>query len=288
MPDSQFNPAGLSTPGLLKAMIKDNRTDVSLFLRSDCKKYLNTVSSVSGDLFEALGHHGPAVENEWIALRLYFNYKTSLDLYSKARAGLELRETCWYPTPEQQRNGWGADYYIVGETVGLGGVRLWDGLNVQLLDPVSNRTAIVKRGFTCSYMEMISEGIPYNGDKTDVMVRVTVFSGERNAMVEAFALTNSPVHFVTGLNYHDGSEVIQKDGLIATWGIHPPDVAAEPNAVGAAVSYCADDFMMKQDDGKQILLISKPGRYLKTYISSANAREPEINTMVKFIRLIDH
>jgi len=272
----------------LKAMINDNKTEVSLFLNSDSKKYLSKVSSESGDLFEALGHHGPAIENEWMALRLYFNYKTSVDLYSKSRPGLELRETRWYPTPEQQKNGWGADYYIVGETVGLGGVRLWDGQNVQLLDPVSDRTAVVIKGLSSSYMEMISEGIPYNGEKIGVMVRITVLSGERNAMVEAFALTNSPVHFVTGLNYHEGIEVVQKDGLIATWGVHPPDVAAEPNAVGAAVIYCADDFLMKQDDGKQILLISKPARYLKTYISSANAREPEINTFEKFLRLISH
>lgn len=269
-------------------MINDNKTEVSLFLHSDCNKYLSTVRSESGDLFEALGHHGPAIENEWMGLRLYFNYKTSVDLYSKCRPGLELRETRWYPTPEQQKNGWGADYYIVGETVGLGGVRLWDGQNVQLLDPVSDRTAVVIKGLSSSYMEMISEGIPYNGEKIDVMVRITVFSGERNAMVEAFALTNSPVHFVTGLNYHEDFEVVQKDGLIATWGVHPPDVAAEPNAVGAAVIYNADDFLMKQDDGKQILLISKPARYLKTYISSANAREPEINTFEKFLRLISH
>lgn len=268
-------------------MINDNKTEVSLFLHSDSTKYLSTVSSESGDLFEALGHHGPAVENEWMALRLYFNYKTSIDLYSKSRPGLELRETYWYPTPEQQKNGWGADYYIVGETVGLGGVRLWNGQNVQFLDPVTNRTAVVNKGLSSSYMEIISEGISFNGEKTDVMVRVTVFSGKRNAMVEAFPLTNSPVQFATGLNYHDGIEVVQRNGLIATWGVHPPDVAAEPNAIGAAIIYCEDDFLMKQDDGKQILLISKPARYMKTCISSANAREPEINTLEKFLRLID-
>ncbi len=269
------------------AMIKDNITDVSLFLRSDYKKYLSTASSKSGDLFDALWHHGPAVENEWMALRLYFNYKTSIDLYSKSRPGLELRETCWYTTPEQEKNGWGADYYIVGETVGLGGVRLWDGQNVKFLDPVTNRMAVVNRGLSSSYMEMISEGILYNDKETDIMVRVTVFSGKRDAMVEAFALTNSPVQFVTGLNYHDGVEVVQKKGLIATWGVHPPDIAAEPNEIGAAVMYCEDDFIMKKDDGKQILLISKPARYMKTSVSSANAREPKINTLDRFLRLID-
>ncbi len=51
--------------GLLAAQ---NMTDVSLFLRSDSTTYLNHVSSESGDLYKALGHHGPAIENEGLAV----------------------------------------------------------------------------------------------------------------------------------------------------------------------------------------------------------------------------
>jgi hypothetical protein len=264
-----------------------NKTEVSLFLNSDKHNYLDTISSESGDLFESLGHHGPAVENEWMALRLYFNYKTSVDLYSKSRPGLELRDVRWYPTPEQQRDGWGADYYIVGETVGLGGVRLWDGENVQLLNPVTKRTANVVREHSCSYMEMISEGVPFMGKTVDIKVRVSVFPGERNARVEAFALTDSPVQFVTGLNYHDGLVVVQKNGLIITWGVHPEDVAADLIAVGAALIYDPGDFVTKMDDGKQILLLSKPCKMLRTVISSANARESEINNLERFMDFIE-
>lgn len=268
-------------------MKKQNKTEVSLFIRSDSPIYLDSISSESGDLFESIGHHGPAVENEWMALRLYFNYKTSIDLYSKSKPGLELREARWYPTPEQQRNGWGADYYIVGETVGLGGVRLWDGNDVQLLNPVTKRTASVVKKNSFSYMEMISEGVPFKGKTVDVKVRVTVYSGKRNAKVEAFALTDSSVQFVTGLNYHDGIEVVQEKGMIMTWGIHPEDVAADLNAVGAAIIFNPDDFLMKKDDGKQFLLVSKPTKRLKTFISSANARENEINTMEKFLKILE-
>lgn len=273
-------------PDLL-IMKNENKTDVSLFMRSDRQGYLNTISSESGDLFDSLGHHGPAVENEWMALRIYFNYKTSIDLYSKSKPGLELREACWYPTPEQQRNGWGADYYIVGETVGLGGVRLWDGNDVLFLNPVTRRTVNVVKEYSCSYMEMLSEGVPYLGKKVDILVRVTVFSGERNAKVEAFALTDVPVQFVTGLNYHEGIEVVQRNGLLMTWGVHPEDVAADINAVGAALIYNPHDFLIKKDDGNQVLLVSKPGKYLKTIISSTNARESEINSPEKFLALIE-
>src|SRR5690554_2511087 len=137
-------------------VIAQNKTDVSLFLRSDSTVYLDEISSDSGDLFNLLGHHGPAIENEWLGLRIYFDKKAAIDVYSKTKPGLELRKARWYPTPEQQKNGWGADYYKAAMTVGLGGIRLWDGENVVFLNPVSNRYARVVKEGTVSYMEMLS------------------------------------------------------------------------------------------------------------------------------------
>ncbi len=263
-----------------------NKTDVSLFMRSDSLQQ-SEISNKSGDLYRTIGHHGPAVENEWMALRLYFSEKTAIDVYNKAKPGLELHEKGWYPSPEAQKEGWGADYYKVGQTVGLGGVRLWDGEKVVKLNPVSNRTARVAKEGNCSYMEMLSEDVPYKGKKVDILVRVTVYSGERNAKVEAFALTDEPVQFVTGINYHKGEEIHKTDGLIATWGIHPEDVAAELVKIGAAIMYNPNDFEMTKDDGTQFLLISKPCKQLKTWVSSACAREQKINTMKKFIKFLE-
>ena len=139
-----------------------NMTDASLFLRSDSATCLNQVSSESGDLYRVLGHHGPAIENEWLGLRLYFDKKAAIDVYSKANRGLELSCYRWYPTPEEQLGGKGADYYKVGPTVGLGGIRLWDGENVVPLHPVSNRSARVVKEGSVSFLEMLSEDVPYS------------------------------------------------------------------------------------------------------------------------------
>ncbi|MFV0593988.1 MAG: DUF4861 family protein [Draconibacterium sp.] len=263
-----------------------NKTDVSLFMRSDSIQRAE-ISAESGDLYTTIGHHGPAVENEWMALRIYFSGKAAIDVYSKAKPQLELKAKEWYPTAEEQKEGWGADYYKVGETVGLGGVRLWDGEKVVKLNPVSNRTARVVKEPSCSYMEMLSEDVPYMGRKIDVLVRITVYSGERNAKVEAFALTDEPVQFVTGVNYHKGEEIYKKEGLIAAWGVHPEDVAAEVVELGAAILYNPDDYEKTVDDGTQFLLVSKPCKQLKTWISSACAREAEINTLKKFISFLE-
>jgi hypothetical protein len=258
-----------------------NNTDTSLYMKAEKISYLTDIGSESGDLYSVIGHHGPAIENEWMALRIYFSDKVAIDVYNKAKKGLELKQAHWYPTPEQQKEGWGADYYKVGATVGLGGVRLWDGAKVVPLNPVTNRLARVGKTATTSWMEMISKGVPYKGKKVDIMVRVTVFSGKREAKVEAFSLNGESVQFVTGVNYFKGFETKKGANYIAVWGKHPEDVAAEIIEVGAAIKYNPKDYVKNSDDGTQYLLISKPTKHLETQIVSACARETEINTLDK-------
>ena len=258
-----------------------NNTDASLYMKADKISYLTDIGSESGDLYSTIGHHGPAVENEWMALRIYFSDKVAIDVYNKAKKGLELKAAHWYPTPEQQKEGWGADYYKVGATVGLGGVRLWDGEKVVPLNPVTNRLAHVGKTATTSYMEMISRGVPYKGKKVDIKVRVTVFSGKREAKVEAFSLNGEKVQFVTGVNYFKGFETKKGENYIAVWGTHPEDVAAEVVGIGAAIKYNPKDYVKNTDDGTQYLLISKPAKYLTTEIVSASAKENEINNLEK-------
>lgn len=258
-----------------------NNTDTSLYMKAEKISYLTDIGSESGDLYSVIGHHGPAVENQWMALRIYFSDKVAIDVYNKAKQGLELKQAHWYPTPEQQKEGWGADYYKVGATVGLGGVRLWDGTKVVPLNPVSNRLARVGKTATTSWMEMISKGVPYKGKKVDIMVRVTVFSDKREAKVEAFSLNGENVQFVTGVNYFKGFETKKGANYIAVWGKHPEDVAAEIIEVGAAIRYNPKDYVKNTDDGTQYLLISKPTKHLATEIVSACARETEINTLDK-------
>lgn len=264
-----------------------NSTDFSLFRKSNKSVCLTKVESKSGNLFHKLGHHGPAIENEWFGLRIYFDKREAIDVYSKSKPGLELREAQWYPTREQQKKGWGADYYRVGKTVGLGGIKLWDGQKVIPLNPVSKRTATVVKQNGISTMEMLSEGIPYKGEKVDILVRVSVFPDSRKAKVEAFSKTNYEVQFVTGINYHKGLVVRKSKDYVVTWGIYPEDVAAEKIAVGAALIINENDFEKQMDDGKQFLFISKPTNHLETWITSANAREPELNTLDKFITFLN-
>lgn len=267
-------------------LMAQNRTDCSLFLKSDSTNYLNTISSPSGDLFNELGHHGPAIENEFVALRMYFDHKAAIDVYSKQKNGLELKKAKWYPSPLQQKNGWGADYYKAGATVGLGGIRLWDGEKVVPLNPVSQRSARVVSETNLSYMEMLSEGVPYKDKSVDILVRVTVYSGIREAKVEAFALCNEKVQFITGVNYHKNNKTMKGDGYLLNWGQHPEDVASEKIEIGAALMFDKARFVNQFDDGTQLSLVSHPTKQLEYWISSTSQKDSEINELNKFLRYV--
>lgn len=268
------------------ASFAQNKTDISLGWKSD-KKQVSEIQSDTGDLYKKVLHHGPAVENEWIGLRIYYDYKVAIDVYNKTHAQLELAEAGWYPTEEQQKEGWGADQYKVGKTVGLGGVRLWDGEKPVFLNVEKQRIARVKKEANFSYAEMLSEGVPYKGDTIDILVRVTVYSGIREAKVEAFALCDKPVQFLTGVNYHAETKTKEGKNYIATWGLHPEDVAAIRMNIGAAIIYNPEDYADVIKADTEYELVSKPTKYLTTWITTAGEKEPVGESFKAFTKYVD-
>ena len=258
-----------------------------MYLKSDKITQLEYIESKRGNLFNKLGHHGPAIENQWYALRLYFSRKAAIDVYSKAKPGLELADKKWYPSKKEQLAGWGADYYKVGNTVGLGGIKLWNGEKVLDLHPVKLRSALVTVSNDSASMEMISEGIAYQGRTVDIKVRVTVFSSRREAKVEAFSMTGEAVQFVTGINYFKNLRTKKDENYALTWGIHPEDVAAEKIEVGAAIILQKDIIEEHLDDGNQILFITKPVQSFSTWITSYSTREAGINSFEIFEEQIE-
>jgi hypothetical protein len=262
--------------------LAENKTDISLFFKEDPDRQVAECFSESGDLYMTLGHHGPAIENEYVGFRMFFDQKAAIDVYSKTRPGLELEGAAWYPTNEQQAEGWGGDHYHVGATVGLGGIRLWDGEKVIPLDPVSGRYGRVVKEGSVSFLEIRSKGIPYRGREVDILVRVTVFSGSRNAKVEVFALSDEQVQFVTGLNHREGEMFISEEDYYLSWASSSGGVATGDVEVGAAILFNPDHIDRQLNDEAQRLVVSTPRKHFEYWISSANSKETELNTLKKF------
>ncbi|MBD3290295.1 DUF1961 family protein [candidate division KSB1 bacterium] len=259
----------------------ENKTDVSMFLKKD-QEYISKAESQSGDLWDELGHHGPAVENQWVGYRIYFDKKAAVDVYSKFQPRFEIKKTKWYTSKELQEQGYGADFYLVGNLIGLGSFRLWESDSVKLLHPVTNRSATVSRHGSISQIDFLSEGIPYKNVKTDILIRMTVFSNVRFAKMEAFVLDDQPVQLVTGISFQSDSLIEDEDRYILCWGEQTSPAAAQSVDLGIAVVYNPGDFERSMKREQEKLLISKPTKYLRVWISSANSKEQEMNTLAQF------
>ena len=272
----------ISVSALLCTFLSSAQTGTSLFFRSDSVQVSEIVSD-GPDQYRKVGHHGPAVENPWYALRIYFNDSGAIDLYSKSGRQMELRKYLWYPTREQQENeGAGCDEYRVGKTVGLGGIALWDnGREVKLT--AERRTARVGKFRGGAFAEMISYGVPYAGRKVDISVRIEMKDDSRKAKIVAKVLSGGRVQFVTGLNYHPGESVRTARGVIGAWGIHPADVSENPIEVGAGMKYDPCDYIGDPETlDDMVRLISKPRRRLVTKVVAASVKEDGLNTPEKF------
>ncbi|MBQ3635606.1 MAG: DUF4861 family protein [Bacteroidales bacterium] len=275
--------------GLLSSVMTYAQTDVSLFMKSD-KVQRAEIDTTEADIYKSIGHHGPAIENKYMALRLYFNNSGAIDVYSKAKPGLELKEYGWYPTEAQIAEGAGCDEYRVGKTTGLGGVSLWDGeKEVKLVATEGRKVGVSKDIKGNSQMYMIARGVEYRGKKVDIKVTVTVSNKSRVADITAECVNGHKVMFMTGVNFHKGQSIELSDGRIAVWGIHPADVVKNPLPIGGAIVYNKRKWKgSKIDTEKGFIGIVTPMPVVKakTRVVAACSREDNLNTEEKFFNFV--
>ena len=257
-------------------------TASSLFWKSDSLQ-VGEIVSERADLFDEVGHNGPALENSHMVLRLYYDDSGAVDVYSKSGRGKELERYLWYPDSLQQAQlGAGSDAYVVGETLGLGGVALWDGEEVVRLVATKGRTA--RRGMTKngSYMEMVAYGVEYMSGLVDISIRIDVTAKDRNAKVTAHELSGKKVQFVTGVNWHEGQHVSFDERHICVWGTHPSDTTVSSFPVGAGMLYSAKLFPVVEKTVDMVRIISKHTDKVSTSIVAASTKEAELNSLRRF------
>lgn len=221
-----------------------------------------------------------------MGLRIYFNQSGAIDVYSKAKAGLELRKYLWYPTEAQMRNeNAGCDEYFVGKSLGLGGIALWDGEKMLRLEITRGRRARVGATANGHFAEMISYGVPYKGDFVDISIRIDVFNDSRSALVTASCINGRKVQFVTGVNYNDNAQIEYGKGRMAVWGVHPANVSQHPVPIGGGMVYDPSVFPRADREESMIRLISVPATKVCTRVISASAKEKGMDFR-KFKKLI--
>ena len=267
-------------------------TFAQLLLRNpkvkESNKQNNYVTEVSAqqncyDPFHMIHSHGVMFENEMLAMRIYFDQRQTVDLYGKRNKGLELERTQFYPSKEQKEAGLGDDVLWVGDTYGLGTLRLWSNGAPQMLTDVINRVQrIICAGPIRTIVEVEDRGLKIDERRPRVNMteRFTLYAGQRYCDVDVtFSRNMKGVNFGTGIINVKGSKgYTDKKGIRGCWGTDWPSnhhETCKPETVGLGIyipkQYIQSEEPVNNDNYGYVL--QAPGRELHYKIAYTSLNE---------------
>lgn len=181
----------------------------------------------STNFYSMVQGHGPMFESELVGYRIYFNQKQTIDPYGKFQKRLELKDTQFYPSTQQRKEGYGDDVLLVGNSCGIGALKGWDGTKATHIEPIAYRTErILASGPVRSIVEVEVKGWEYQGQELNMKHRYILYAGHRDLRIETYF--DEPLDhetFCTGVQNIMGHETISysnhKD-LVGSWGTHWP------------------------------------------------------------------
>ena len=276
-----------------------HRTHAQMFLKENGEIIPKEVIAAPEDnMYNNLHHHGPAIESELAAYRVYFDKKQTVDIYGKVVKRIELPVTMWYPTDQQLIDKYGDDVLYVGGSVGLGALKGWDGSKAIHIEPMTGREAkILATGPVRAIMEMNVYGWEYNGQKIDMSSRYTIYAGHRDVCVQnRISGTNvQNLEFATGVQKLRRGDRMETDnrGMIADWGRDFPvtDTVKYPmQTVGLGISVPQKYIVKPTQDGVNYLYVTKPdekGEINYRITFAAEKEEFGYKTPEAFFRYID-
>lgn len=176
--------------------------------------------------YNQLHHHGAAFESELAAYRIYFDHRQTVDIYGKYSKQLELKQTQFYPDAQQKAAGFGDDVLWVGNTLGVGTLRGFDGNGPVMLEDLDHRSQrVVSKGPLRTIVEVIDENwIPAPGaEKVTMVTYYTLYAGHRDCEVSCVFSRPTSNDYCTGLiNVKDSKEYSDGNGLRGCWGTDWP------------------------------------------------------------------
>jgi len=233
---------------------------------------IKEIASPTGNLYNALHHHGPAFESEWMGYRFYFDKKQTIDVYGKKQPRLELAESLWYPTDSMLAKNFGDDILLVNDYVSVGTFKGWDGKKALHIEPVSNRTArILANGPVRTVVEMVSENWQYQSQSVQMTTRAFLYAGHHDLEIVNYlsAADLGALTYCTGVQKFPEMTSYNKDNVLAVWGRNWPvadTVKYEKETVGLAV-YCPEEITKstKCEDASNFLYLLNGSPVIRYY-----------------------
>lgn len=242
------------------------------------RRFVKEVSSTKNDMYNALHHHGVAFESALIAYRIYFDNKSTIDVYGKKKQQLEIATTGWYPTEKQLEQGFGDDILLVSGWVGVGTVKGWDGRKATHIDKFDKRTQrIVALGNLRAIVESEVKGWKYEGKSIDITVRYIIYARHRDAVCQIVASEDID-NLATGVQQIGGGELLKSSTLVGSWGCYFPQpdsvkFAKETAGLGVYVPEIYQSRQVQSGVDNLIVFPYKKAEVLQFYFTAAALKE---------------
>ena len=243
------------------------------------KVFVRKASSTKNDMYNTMYHHGVAFESALIAYRIYFDNKSTVDVYGKKKQQLELATTGWYPTDAQLAAGYGDDILQVFSLVGVGSVKGWDGSKATHIDTFDKRTQrIVSTGKLRTVVESEVEGWQYEGKKINMTVRYIMYARHRDAIAEVRA-SEDIAFLATGVQQTGGGPLFSnKQGLVGSWGTYYPvndtiKYAKQTVGLGVCVPKVSVLKHVTEGGNNLILMPYHKGEILRFHLTAVSRKE---------------
>jgi len=293
--------AGENKQVTIKSISEKKRIDfpaevyASLIVKEgDVKRNIREISSDKNDMYNKMHHHGVAFESAQMAYRIYFDNKSTIDLYGKKKYQLEIADTQWYPTDEQLAADFGDDILLVSGWVGAGTVKGFDGKKATHIDQFKLRTQrIVASGKVRAVVESEVKGWNYEGKEVDMTVRYIIYARHRDMQAEVIC-SEDIEKLSTGVQQIGGGACFKSNQLLGSWGSwypQPDTVKYKKETVGLGL------FMPQKYQGKQVMdgvnnLIVAPckkGEVLRFYVTAVATKEKNqsIRSAEEFFKYLD-
>lgn len=226
--------------------------------------------------FHKMHHHGVAFESALMAYRIYFDKRQTIDVYAKKTPRLELEDCLWYPDDNQLAQGFGDDVLKVGNTIGVGSVRPWNGQKLTNIDKFVRRTQrIVAAGNIRTVCETEVQGWQTEGKTVDMTVRYTLYARHREVLCEVF-LSDSLQQLATGVQRVGSGNTYADRNLLGSWGTDWPvndTVKYAKETIGLGVCVPQEYVQTHAEDARNRLIVFRPATYLRFYFTVVSLKE---------------
>ncbi len=238
----------------------------------------DSIFSESGDLYKPIMHHGPATESAIMAYRMYFDDRSSIDIYGKMHQRLELETTNWYSIDSLVSKEYGGDILFVKNTIGVGSPRIWDGKESQILKATQGRYAVVRaKGPIRSIIDMVAPNIESDAGNTKVLLRMIQYADKREMTIQIYSDGDLP-QFCTGVRKMNVSKFksdVEK-GYLGLWGTEFPRLDHEKYpevTVGLGVLIPNQHFDSFEKDSLNHLIKLKGNKPFVEYVVTAALKD---------------